>query len=43
MIDREARQVLYTTKAAFLADGYIFCSNFPAILCIIAIASYIDI
>ena len=39
MIDREATQVLHTTRITFLADSYIFCWNYPAILCIIAIAS----
>ena len=43
MIDHEAAQVPYTTRNAFLADSYIFCSNHPAILCIIAIVSYIAI
>ena len=42
MIDRKATQVPHTTRIALLADGYIFCSNFPAILCIIAVASYTD-
>ena len=32
MMDREATQVPYTTSIVFLADSYIFCSNFPAIL-----------
>ena len=40
-IDYEATQVSYTTRIAFLVDSYIFCSNYPAILFIIAIASYI--
>ena len=43
MIDHKATQVPYTTRIAFLTDSYIFCSNFPAILYIIAIASYIAI
>ena len=43
MIDREAAQVTYTTRNAFLTVSYIFCSNHPAILCIIAIASFIAI
>ena len=41
MVDHKATQVLYTTRIVFLTDNYIFCSNFTAILCIIAIASYI--
>ena len=41
MIDCKATQVPYTTRISFITDSYIFCSNFPAILCIIAIASYI--
>ena len=41
--DRKAKQVPYNTRIAFLVDSYIFCSNFPAILSIIAIASYIAI
>ena len=41
--DHEAIQVPYTTTVAFLTDSCIFCSNFPAILCIISIASYISI
>ena len=45
MIECKATQVPYTTRIALLADSYshIFCSNFPAILCIIVIASYIPI
>ena len=43
MIDRKATQVPYTTRMSFLTDSYIFCSNFPAIFYIIAIASYIAI
>ena len=43
MVDRKATQVPFVTRIAFLADSYIFCSNFPVILCIIAIASYIAI
>ena len=43
MIAHEATQVPYNTKIYLLADSYIFCSNFPAILCINAIASYIAI
>ena len=43
MIDQEATQVPDTTRIDFLADSYIFCSSLPAILCIIAIASYIAI
>ena len=38
-IDREATKVPYTTRITFFVDSYIFCSNYPAILCIIA--SYI--
>ena len=34
---------VFTNLIVFLADSYIFCSNFPAILCIIAIANYIAI
>ena len=41
MIDCKATQVPYTTRISFITDSYIFCSDFPAILCIIAIASYI--
>ena len=41
MIDYKATQVPYTTEIAFLADSYILCSNYPAILCIIAIVSFI--
>ena len=41
--DYEATQVPYTIRIAFLTDSYIFFSNFPAILYIIAIASYIAI
>ena len=41
MIEHEATQVPHTTRIAFLTDTYIFCSNFTATLCIIAIASYI--
>ena len=40
MIDREAAQVTYTTRNAFLTDSYIFCSNFLAILCIIVLLLY---
>ena len=40
MIDDQATQVSHNTRIAFLVDSYIFCSNFPAILCIIAIVSY---
>ena len=40
MIDYETTQVSYITRIAVLADSYIFCSNFPPILCIIAIDSY---
>ena len=43
MIEQEATQVPQTTRIALLADSYISCSNVPAILCIIAIASYITI
>ena len=43
MIDCKVTQVPYTTRIVFPADSYIFCSNFPVILCIIAIASYIAI
>ena len=43
MKDWEVTQVPYTTRIAFLADSYILWLNFPAILCIIAIASYITI
>ena len=40
----KAIQVSQTTRISFLMDSYIiFLSNFPAILCIIAIASYIAI
>ena len=35
MIGCEATQVPYTTRIAFLRDSYTFCSNYPAILCII--------
>ena len=38
MIDRKATEVPYTARIFSLADNYIFCLNFPAILCIIAIA-----
>ena len=41
MMNHKATQVPYTTRIAFLADSYTFCLNIPAILCIIAIASYI--
>ena len=40
MIDCEATSLPYTTRIAFLADSYMFCSNYPVILFIIAIASY---
>ena len=43
MIDWKATQVPYPTRVTFLADSYIFCSNFQAILCIVAIASFIAI
>ena len=43
MADRKATQVPYTTRISFFADSCIFCSNVQIILCIIAIASYIDI
>ena len=45
IIDHKATQVPYITKIAFLADSSIFCSNYPAILCIIAskLVSYIAI
>ena len=43
MIHRIATKVLYTTRITFLADSNIFCSNYPVIFCIIAIASYIAI
>ena len=43
LIDHKATQVPYTTSIAFLADSYIFCSNFPTILCNIAIDSYITL
>ena len=45
MTECKAIQVLYTTRIALLAGScsHIFCSNFPAILCIIVIASYIPI
>ena len=33
MIDCEATKVSHTTRTAFLADSYIFCSNYPAIFC----------
>ena len=42
MIDRKSTQVPCTTRIALLADSYciyVFCSNYPAILYIIAIAS----
>ena len=42
MIDCEPTQVSYI-RITFLTDSYIFCSNFLAILCIIAIASYIAV
>ena len=35
MTDREATQVPNITWIAFLTDSYIFCLNYPAILCII--------
>ena len=38
MINFKATQVQHTTRIALLADIYIFCSNFPAILSIITIA-----
>ena len=41
MINRKATQVPYTTRNAFLSHNYKFYSNHPAILYIIAIASYI--
>ena len=41
LIDCEATQVPYTTRIAFLVDNYTFCSNYPAILCIITMVSYI--
>ena len=37
IIDCKATQVLHITRIAFLADSVISCSNYPAILCIIAI------
>ena len=43
MTDCEATQVPYTNKIALVTDSYMFCSNLPAILCVIAIASYIAI
>ena len=43
MIDFEATQVPHITRNVFLAESYIFRSHHPAILCIIAIASYIAI
>ena len=43
MMDCETMQAHYTTRISLLTDSYIFCSNYPAILCIIAIASYIAI
>ena len=43
MIDYEAAQVSHTTRIALLPDSCMFCSNFPAILRIIAIDSYIAI
>ena len=43
MIDHKATQVPYTIRIAFLPDSYVFCSNHSAMLCIIAIASYIAI
>ena len=39
VVDRKATQTSYTTRTAFLADSYIICLNYPAIICIIAIAS----
>ena len=41
MIDHETIKVPHTTRIAFLTNRYIFCSNYPAIFCIIVIASYI--
>ena len=41
IIDHKATEVPYMARISSLADSYIFCLNFPAILCIIAIASYI--
>ena len=41
MVDYKATQVPYTTKIAFLADSYILSLNYPTILCIIAIVSFI--
>ena len=41
MKDHETTQVPYTTRIAFLAGRYTFCSSFQAILCIIVIASYL--
>ena len=36
MIDHKTMQVPFTTRIAFLADTYIFYSNYPANLCIVA-------
>ena len=41
MIDHKATQAPNTSRIAFLEGNYIFCSNFPAILCIIVISSYV--
>ena len=38
MINHEATQVPHSIRISFLTDSYIFCSKFPAILCIIPIA-----
>ena len=43
MVECKATQVPYTIRNTFLADSYIFFSSYPAILCIILIASYIAI
>ena len=43
MIDCKAVQLPYTTRNTFLTHSYIFCSNHPAILCIIPITSCIAV
>ena len=43
MIDCKPTKVSCIIRIAFLADSYIFCSNFLASLYIIAIASYIAV